>query len=161
MILTFILILNNFFVHFNSIRILEFEVVRRSGPLVKDSLALLHAKVSESHSSSSSAQNILPNTKTPTSASTTSLVSFKSLKLYWKYCSIQGRVLLKTPLKNYNTARGSGKIFGFDLIGRDKDEIHLSAFDDLAESLYNLIEVGQLYIVSNGTISKQTQTTTI
>lgn len=140
----------------SSIRILELEVVRRSSPLVKDSSTLLHAKAGESHSSSSSANGSLRTIVTPTNTSTTTLVSFKSLNPSRKYWSIQGRASAKTPLKNYSTAHGSGKVFGFDLIGRDRDEIHLSAFSELAESLYNFIEVGQLYIVSNGTI-KQTK----
>jgi len=50
--------------------------------------------------------------------------------------------------------RGSRKVFGFDLINRDKEEIHLSAFAELAESLYSLIQVCQLYFVSNGTVEE-------
>jgi len=102
--------------------------------------------------SSSSADDTLPSVVTPSTTATTTTIPFTALNPYRKYWSIQGRASAKTSLKAYNNVRGSEKVFGFDLINRDKEEIHLSTFAELAESLYNLIQVGQLYIVSNDTV---------
>ena len=44
-------------------------------------------------------------------------------------------MLAKTSLHTYNNARGSSIVFGFELIDRDEDEIHISAFGEVAESL--------------------------
>jgi replication factor A1 len=142
------------FVYIRSIRVVELEVVLRSAALTKDTSTLLHAQASTSQSSSSSAADTLPAVVTPPTTGTTTTIPFTALSPYRKYWSIQGRASAKTSLKAYTNARGSGKVFGFDLINRDREEIHLSAFAALAESLYNLIQVGQLYIVSNGTVKE-------
>jgi len=134
--------------------VVELEVVMRSAALTKDSSTLLHAKAGTSQVSSSSTEDTLPSIVTPPITATTTTIPFTALNPARKYWSIQGRASTKTSLKTYNNVRGSGKVFGFDLINRDREEIHLSAFAELAESLYSLIEVGQLYIVSNGTIKE-------
>lgn len=46
----------------------------------------------------------------------------------------------------------SEKVFGFDLVGSANDTIHLSACGDLADSLHDLVQIGKLYMVSNGTM---------
>ena len=84
--------------------------------------------------------------------SSTTVVPFKALSPTRKSWSIQGRVLSKTPLREFSNARGTGKSLGFDLIDRDSDQIHLSAFNELAESLHALIKIGHIYNVANGTI---------
>lgn len=132
----------------------ELEVVMCSTALTKELSMLLHAKAGTSQFSSSSAEDTLPSVVTPPITATTTTIPFTALSPYRKYCSIQGRASAKTLLKTYNNVRGSGIFFGFDLINRDKEEIHLSAFVELAESLYNLIQVGQLYIVSNGIVKE-------
>ena len=43
-------------------------------------------------------------------------------------------------------------MFGFDLVNASHDEIHISAFNELALSLYDQIQIGIVYIVSNGYI---------
>lgn len=147
-------LINFSFVYIRSIRVVELEVVMRSAELTKDSSTLLHPKAGASQFSSSSAEDTFPSVVTPPITATTKKIPFTALSPYRKYWSIQGRASTKTSLKTYNNVRGSGKVFGFDLINRDKEEIHLFAFAELAESLYNLIQVGQLYIVSNGTVKK-------
>ena len=68
-----------------------------------------------------------------------------------KVWNIQGRVIAKTKLHEYGNQWGSGKIFGFDIVNASHDEIHISAFNELALSLYEQIHIGIVYIVSNGT----------
>eukprot|EP00253_Pinus_taeda_P010656 PITA_10656 len=115
---------------------------------------LLHEKASTSQVSSSSTIDTFPSVVTPPITATTTTIPFTALNPARKYWSIQGRAYAKTSLNTYNNVRGSGKVFGFDLINRDKEEIHLSAFAELVESLYSLIQVEQLYIASNGTIKE-------
>ena len=73
-----------------------------------------------------------------------------------KSCScnsiIQGQVMFKKNIHEYRNQRGSGKVFGFDLVNDSHDEMHISAFNELALSLYDQIQIGEVYIVSNGTV---------
>ena len=43
-------------------------------------------------------------------------------------------------------------MFGFDLVSSSDNEIHISALNELETSLYDQIQIGMVYIVSNGTI---------
>ena len=43
-------------------------------------------------------------------------------------------------------------MYGFDLVNSSHDEIHISAFNQLALYLYEQIHLGLVYIVSNGTV---------
>ena len=43
-------------------------------------------------------------------------------------------------------------MFGFDLVNALHDEIHIFAFNELTLSLYDQIQIGVVYIVSNGTV---------
>ena len=42
-------------------------------------------------------------------------------------------------------------MFGFDLFNASHDEIHISTFNESEVSLYDQIEIGIVYTVSNGT----------
>ena len=74
----------------------------------------------------------------PTLAAST--IPFTSLTYSSKVWNIQGRVIAKTKLHEYGNQRGSGKIFGFDIVNASHDEIHISIFNDLALSLYEQIK---------------------
>ena len=43
-------------------------------------------------------------------------------------------------------------MFGFDLVNASHKEIHISAFNELELSLYDQIQIGIVYIVSNGIV---------
>ena len=43
-------------------------------------------------------------------------------------------------------------MFGFDLVNASHNEIHIYSFNELALSLYDQIQIGIVYIVSNGTM---------
>ena len=81
-----------------------------------------------------------------------STIPFTSLSSSTKVWNIQGRVTAKTNIHEYGNQRGSIKVFGFDLVDASHNEIHISAFNELALYLYDQIEIGIVYIVSNGTI---------
>ena len=42
-------------------------------------------------------------------------------------------------------------MFGFDLVNASHEEIHISAFNELALSLYDQIQIGIVYMISKGT----------
>lgn len=128
--------------------------MRHKETSTKDSSPLQHAKADTFQYSSSSTQEYFPSIVTPTNTSTTTTISFKVLNPYQRYLWIQGREIVKTTLRNYNNLHGSGKVFGFDLIDRDRDEIHLFAFPKLVDSFYNIIQVEKIYIVSNDTVKE-------
>ena len=90
-----------------------------------------------------------------------STIPFTSLTYSSKVWNIQGRVIAKTKLHEYGNQRGSRKIFGFDIVNSSHDEIHISALNELALSLYEQIHIGIVYIVSNGRVKHQIQFSTI
>ena len=116
---------------------------------------------SPSHSSSSVPKNNLLQTCTPSLVNPTSInenptfptstIPFTSLASSRKIWSIQGRVIAKTNIHEYGNQRGSEKVFGFDLVNASNDEIHISTFNELTLSLYEEIQIGIVYMVSNGT----------
>ena len=60
----------------------------------------------------------------------------------------------KTNIHEYRNQRGSRKVFGFDLVDASHDEIHIYGFNELTLSLYDQIQIGIVYIVSNGTVKE-------
>ena len=52
-------------------------------------------------------------------------------------------------------------MFGFDLVDASHNEIHISAFNELALSLYDQIEIGIVYMVSMAQLKHPTQFSTI
>ena len=63
-----------------------------------------------------------------------STIPFTSLSSSIKVLNIQGRVTAKTNIHEYGNQRGSGKVFGFDLVNASHNEIHISSFNELALS---------------------------
>ena len=82
----------------------------------------------------------------------TIVIPFKALNPNYKKCSIQGRVFVKKTIHEYTNQWGPEKLFGFDLLYCSGEEIHVYAFKKFVDSFYALVEIGTLYIVSNGTI---------
>lgn len=71
---------------------------------------------------------------------------------YRKQWPIQGRVHGKIFVHSYNNDWGFEKVFGFELIDFTNDTIHLSDFGNLKDSLHDLLQIGILYMVSNGIV---------
>ena len=82
----------------------------------------------------------------------TIVIPFKALNPNYKKWSIQGRVFVKKTIHEYTNQWGPEKLFGFDLLDCYGEEIHVYAFKKFVDSFYALVEIGTLYIVSNGTI---------
>ena len=81
-----------------------------------------------------------------------STIPFTSLSYSSKVWNIQGRVTANANIHEYGNQRGFGKVFGFDLVNASHDEIHISALNELALSLYDQIQIGIVYMVSNDTV---------
>ena len=82
----------------------------------------------------------------------TTVIPFKALNPNYKKWSIQGRVFVKKTIHEYTNQWGPEKLFGFDLLDCSREEIHVYAFKKFVDSFYALVEIGTMYIVSNGTI---------
>ncbi|KAH0785063.1 Replication protein A 70 kDa DNA-binding subunit [Histomonas meleagridis] len=80
-----------------------------------------------------------------------SYISISSLTPYIQTWSIKGRVVLKTPMKEFHNARGAGRLFSVTL----KDhtgEIRGTFFGETANNFYDIIEVERTYIVTGGKV---------
>ena len=64
-------------------------------------------------------------------------IPFTSLFSSSKVWNIQGRVIAKTNIHEYGNQRGSGKVFGLDLVNASHDEIHIFAFNELENIMNN------------------------
>ena len=142
-----------------TIALIALEVVRVNAEIIGD-LALYHLPVAFAFQNSCSIPlNTSSINQNPGLYGST--IPFTSLSSSTKVWNIQGRVTTKTNIHEYGNQRGSGKVFGFDLVDASHNEIHISAFNELELSLYDQIEIGIMYIVSNGTVKASTQFSTI
>ncbi|XP_059071827.1 replication protein A 70 kDa DNA-binding subunit E-like [Cryptomeria japonica] len=80
------------------------------------------------------------------------IIPIKTLTPYHKQWSIEGRALAKTPIHEFKNAGHDGKFFGFDFVDMLGYEIHVTCFNELVDSFYNVIHFGSLYVLSNGRI---------
>ena len=75
-----------------------------------------------------------------------------SLNPYVRRWRIKGRVTNKGDMRTWQNAKGSGSLFSFDLLDAEGGEICATCFKDMATKLFGVIEVGQVYVVSNGQV---------
>ncbi|GJM94343.1 hypothetical protein PR202_ga10982 [Eleusine coracana subsp. coracana] len=66
--------------------------------------------------------------------------------------TIKARVTVKTDLRHYENARGTGKVFSFDLLDAKGGEIRVTCFNLQVDRYFNLIEVDKVYLISRGTV---------
>jgi replication factor A1 len=67
----------------------------------------------------------------------------------WK---IKARVPAKTDLRRYNSPRGPGNVFSFDLLDGQGGEIRATCFNVQADQFFDLIEVDKVYLISKGSL---------
>ena len=64
---------------------------------------------------------------------------------------IKGRCTLKTNKRGWNNSRGEGVLFSFDLKD-SKDNIRITAFNRQCTAYFDRVNVGQVYLVSGGSV---------
>lgn len=85
----------------------------------------------------------------PATADQGRISPIESLSPYQNSWKIKARVSFKGDLKNWSNARGEGKLFSVNLLD-ESDEIRATAFNDVAEKLYLMLQEGKVYYISKG-----------
>lgn len=91
---------------------------------------------------------------TPVAGAGEAIVPIKSLHPYQNVWTIRARVTNKSAMKEFarKTGGGVGKLFSVELIDEAGDEIRATAFTEVADKLYGVLEVGRVYLISRGTL---------
>ncbi|SPQ96570.1 unnamed protein product (mitochondrion) [Plasmodiophora brassicae] len=87
---------------------------------------------------------------TPTRSS--SLVSIRELNPYISRWQIKARVTSKSEMRTWSNAKGEGKLFSFDVLDAGGGEIRVTAFKQDADRFFDLIQVGNVYLISHGQV---------
>lgn len=74
-----------------------------------------------------------------------------SLTPFYNSWTICVYVMHKSEIRNYNNAKGAGKVFNFD-VSDDSGEIRITCFKEECERFYDLIEVGKTYYIGKGNV---------
>lgn len=77
----------------------------------------------------------------------------ESLSPYQNNWTIKGRVSYKGDVRTWSNAKGEGKLFNVNFLD-ESDEIRATAFNEMADKLYNLLEEGKVYYVTKGRIQQ-------
>ncbi|XP_066318455.1 replication protein A 70 kDa DNA-binding subunit C-like isoform X2 [Miscanthus floridulus] len=83
---------------------------------------------------------------------TSHVVPISSLKVYQTRWTIKARVTAKTVVKHWNNAKGTGKLFSFDLLDGEGGQIRAVCFKEAVDRFYDLIEVDKVYLISRGAV---------
>ncbi|RCV06480.1 hypothetical protein SETIT_1G166000v2 [Setaria italica] len=84
--------------------------------------------------------------------STSRVVPISALHPYDTRWTIKARVTAKTAVKHWNNARGTGRLFSFDLLDGEGGEIRAVCFKEAVDQFYDLIEVDKVYLISRGSV---------
>lgn len=83
----------------------------------------------------------------PTVPSHMHLYPIESISMFIQKWTIRARCTFKGDMKTWHNARGEGKLFSVNLLD-ESDEIRATAFNEVAEKLYPIFEVGTVYYIS-------------
>lgn len=78
------------------------------------------------------------------------IISIAALTPYQGWWAIKSRATAKEDIRHYNNAKGDGKVFSFDLLVSDGVEIRVTCINAVVDRFYDVIEVGKVYFISNG-----------
>ncbi|PSK41559.1 hypothetical protein C7M61_001244 [Candidozyma pseudohaemuli] len=77
----------------------------------------------------------------------------ESLSPYQNNWTIKGRISYKGEIRTWSNSRGEGKLFNVNFLD-ESDEIRATAFNDMADKFYNLLEEGKVYYVTKARIQQ-------
>ncbi|GEQ67870.1 hypothetical protein JCM33374_g1536 [Metschnikowia sp. JCM 33374] len=77
----------------------------------------------------------------------------ESLSPYQNNWTIKGRVSYKGDIRTWSNAKGEGKLFNVNFLD-ESDEIRATAFNEMADKYYNLLEEGKVYYVTKARIQQ-------
>lgn len=77
--------------------------------------------------------------------------SIELLSPYQNNWVIKARVSFKGDIRTWQNARGSGKLFNVNFLD-DSDEIRATAFNEVAEKMYEFLQEGKVYYISKARI---------
>ncbi|CAF4348896.1 unnamed protein product, partial [Adineta steineri] len=79
------------------------------------------------------------------------IVEIDTLNPYMNKWTIKARVSNKGQIRNYQNARGPGKLFSCDLVDQS-GEIRATAFNAECDKFYPLLEVGGIYYIARASL---------
>ncbi|KAJ1261218.1 hypothetical protein BS78_09G011500 [Paspalum vaginatum] len=80
------------------------------------------------------------------------ITPINALSPYQVRWMIKARVTAKTDLRHFTNSRGTGKVFTFDLLDAQGGEVRATCFNLQADHYFDLIEVGKVYLISEGSL---------
>ncbi|CAN8267428.1 unnamed protein product [Cochlearia groenlandica] len=80
------------------------------------------------------------------------IIPIAALNPYQGRWTIKVRVTSKGELRRFNSTRGDGKVFSFDLLDADGGEIRVTCFNEVVDQFFDLIEVGNVYLITKGSL---------
>jgi len=80
------------------------------------------------------------------------ITPINALSPYLVRCKIKARVTAKSDLRHFINAKGTGKVFSFDLVDAEGGEVRATCFNLQAEQYFDLIEVDKVYLISEGSL---------
>ncbi|RKP40040.1 putative replication factor-A protein 1 [Dimargaris cristalligena] len=76
------------------------------------------------------------------------VIPIRGLNPYQGKATIQARVTQKSDMRFWRNAKGEGKLFSVNLLD-ESGEIKATAFNEMADSLINVLEEGKVYYIAN------------
>ncbi|KAL0692969.1 hypothetical protein Bca4012_060149 [Brassica carinata] len=80
------------------------------------------------------------------------VVPIAALNPYQGRWTIKVRVTSKGELRRFNSTRGDGKVFSFDLVDAAGGEIRVTCFNDVVDKFFDVIVVGNVYLITKGSL---------
>jgi replication factor A1 len=79
------------------------------------------------------------------------LCPINAITPFYNAWTIRARVTAKTQIKTFNSKRGDGKLFSFDVTD-DSSEIRITAFNKECDKYFNIIEKDLVYYITKGIV---------
>jgi len=91
------------------------------------------------------------------SANNSMYTPIASLNMYQNRWTIKARVTTKNPVKEWNNARGQGKLFSVSLLDSSNTDIRATFFKEAVDAFFNMLEEGSVYTFSGGRLKVANQ----